>query len=220
MRRWKILHFSVVLPLAFGQENAPIQRKRRDSISVTGPRGEHNSKPSLEFWEDQDSFPKQMYQANLGRLLKKSSKKKKNSDDMSHKLEAVRNDDMSHMLEAVRNDDMSMSMDFGESGECEALPQNQAVLNLLSMNVNESTLQSPSTSQGKAYRWMTTFKRTLDPCGAPSKTLQLYALSVLYFATGGSNWTKKEGWMQNENYCTWYGVTCDLDDKVFELMLG
>lgn len=212
-----ILLFSVLLPLAFGQEKGSLQRKRRDAISVNGPRGGPNSKPSLDFWEDQDSFPSDARQTPRERLLKK--KNKKSSDDLSHMLETV-HDDLSQMLESVKEDEMSMSMNFGEAGECESLPQNQALLDLLSKNAEATNLKDTSTSRGKAFQWLTTFKRTLDPCGAPSQTLQLYALTVFYYATGGSKWTKNEGWMKDENYCSWYGVTCDLDDKVFELMLG
>ncbi|GAX19557.1 hypothetical protein FisN_19Hh135 [Fistulifera solaris] len=141
------------------------------------------------------------------------------SDDLSHMLETV-HDDLSKMLEeSVTEDDMSMSMDFGESSTCESLPQNQAVLELVSKNAATTNLKDPTTSRGKAFQWLTTFKRTLDPCGSPPQTLQLYSLLVFYYATGGSNWTKNDGWLKDENYCSWYGVTCDLEDKVFELTL-
>lgn len=214
MRQWIIPLCLIVLPFVWGYEKRPLERKRKDAISVNGPRGGQSDTPSLMFWEEQDSFPNNGYQKNLARLLYKSKKTKKS------KKSSKSNDDLSHMLEAVKENDMSMSMDYGEAGDCISLPQNQAVFNLLSESSKEATLTNSSTSQGKAYRWMTTFKRTLDPCRAPSQTLQLYALSVLYFATNGSNWTKREGWMKNENYCTWYGITCDFDDNVFELILG
>jgi hypothetical protein len=184
---------------------------------VNGPKAGADVKPSLDFWEDQDSLPSGTHLTN--RKMKKKGGKS-SSDDLSHMLETV-HDDLSKMLEeSVTEDEMSMSMDFGESSECESLPQNQAVLELLSKNAATTNLKDPTTSRGKAFQWLTTFKRTLNPCQAPSQTLQLYSLLVFYYATGGSNWTKNDGWLKDENYCSWHGITCDLEDKVFELTLG
>jgi hypothetical protein len=215
MRRWNFFFWPILLPIVFGQDKG-LQRKRRDSISVNDLKVDDDAKPSLDFWEDQDSFP---IETHPSRKMKKKGGQS-SSDDLSHMLETV-HDDLSKMLEeSVTEDDMSMSMDFGESSTCESLPQNQAVLELVSKNAATTNLRDPTTSRGKAFQWLTTFKRTLDPCGSPSQTLQLYSLLVFYYATGGSNWTKNDGWLKDENYCSWYGVTCDLEDKVFELTLG
>ncbi|MEM9990769.1 MAG: hypothetical protein AAF738_03340, partial [Bacteroidota bacterium] len=50
------------------------------------------------------------------------------------------------------------------------------------------------------------------------------ALMALYNATDGDNWTNKTGWedgAQNTNcdVCTWYGVTCGFQGRVFQLQL-
>jgi hypothetical protein len=39
------------------------------------------------------------------------------------------------------------------------------------------------------------------------------ALSALYNATGGANWSKSYDWFQAANPCTWYGVTCDEEQE-------
>lgn len=54
--------------------------------------------------------------------------------------------------------------------------------------------------------------------------LDLDVLSVLYKSLGGSDWTNSDGWMENNDVCSWYGVTCgedgDSSGRVTKLVLG
>ncbi len=38
------------------------------------------------------------------------------------------------------------------------------------------------------------------------------ALVALYNSTNGAHWTNHDGWLQNNNVCEWYGITCDDND--------
>ena len=42
------------------------------------------------------------------------------------------------------------------------------------------------------------------------RKLQRYALATLYYSTSGFNWTRKDGWLSNENECNWE-FRCDSD---------
>ena len=37
---------------------------------------------------------------------------------------------------------------------------------------------------------------------------EVAALSALYTATGGANWTNSTGWMKSSFCCSWFGITC------------
>lgn len=47
-------------------------------------------------------------------------------------------------------------------------------------------------------------------------------LMQLYDATGGASWNNNDGWGSQDNYCTWYGVSCPLHttQDVTEVMLS
>jgi hypothetical protein len=38
---------------------------------------------------------------------------------------------------------------------------------------------------------------------------QFNALVDLYNSTNGNGWIFNVGWIQNNDYCSWYGITCD-----------
>jgi Leucine-rich repeat (LRR) protein len=52
-----------------------------------------------------------------------------------------------------------------------------------------------------------------EPCtglsGAPLTDCQ--TLVTFYNATGGSGWTNKTNWLANNQFCTWYGISCTGD---------
>jgi Leucine-rich repeat (LRR) protein len=54
--------------------------------------------------------------------------------------------------------------------------------------------------------------------------LDMDILSVLYIDLGGSDWTKSDGWMESNDVCTWYGITCgeegDSQGRVTGIALG
>ena len=45
------------------------------------------------------------------------------------------------------------------------------------------------------------------------------ALRALYDATDGENWLDNSNWDTSPAACTWYGVTCDMFNNVYELNL-
>eukprot|EP00986_Skeletonema_menzelii_P011079 scaffold5610_cov83-Skeletonema_menzelii.AAC.2 len=50
---------------------------------------------------------------------------------------------------------------------------------------------------------------------------QLYALSVLYYATNGDSWGDNSGWLDfSQSECGWYGVTCNDENIVTFLDLS
>ncbi|MEM1247677.1 MAG: PKD domain-containing protein [Acidobacteriota bacterium] len=45
-------------------------------------------------------------------------------------------------------------------------------------------------------------------------------LLELYQSTDGPNWANSTGWLDEKDYCSWYGVTCDAEQSVVALELG
>merc|ERR1712216_499162 len=41
--------------------------------------------------------------------------------------------------------------------------------------------------------------------------VQRDALMDLHKSTNGDGWSQKDGWGVRDDYCTWFGVTCDHD---------
>jgi len=61
---------------------------------------------------------------------------------------------------------------------------------------------------------------TSTPTAAPTvATSDRGALSVLYQATGGANWTRSDNWLTDAPLSAWYGVTTDAGGRVTELRL-
>ena len=46
------------------------------------------------------------------------------------------------------------------------------------------------------------------------------ALTALYNAAGGANWTRNDNWLSGQPLSTWYGVSTDANGRVTELRLG
>ena len=46
------------------------------------------------------------------------------------------------------------------------------------------------------------------------------ALEDIFFATGGENWDRSDGWMETCEPCLWYGVRCDANNRVSALALS
>jgi len=46
-------------------------------------------------------------------------------------------------------------------------------------------------------------------------------LKIFFNATGGPNWKKKDGWMNDDlDFCFWYGITCNDDYEVESIIIG
>ena len=39
-------------------------------------------------------------------------------------------------------------------------------------------------------------------------------LEKLYYATNGPHWKNNQGWLENENFCSWAGVKCDRSQNI------
>eukprot|EP00984_Skeletonema_dohrnii_P010064 scaffold3898_cov102-Skeletonema_dohrnii-CCMP3373.AAC.3 len=96
---------------------------------------------------------------------------------------------------------------------------------LLSANVSsEDVLENGSTSQGKAFVWVTnddTISPPLQPGTNDAQIIQRFVLAAFYYATGGDGWTNKEGWLRSETECGWFRVDCSgSGDMVTELLLN
>lgn len=62
---------------------------------------------------------------------------------------------------------------------------------------------SSDTPQSKALYWLT--DNSEWDAYTDARKIQRYALAVLYFATNGdASWINSEGWLTDENECTWY----------------
>ena len=42
----------------------------------------------------------------------------------------------------------------------------------------------------------------------------------LYLSTNGQYWTMNNNWTTNQSYCTWYGISCDINNQVIEISLS
>ncbi|KAI2512840.1 hypothetical protein MHU86_1629 [Fragilaria crotonensis] len=53
-----------------------------------------------------------------------------------------------------------------------------------------------------------------DGSNATTPETERDILELLYRRSGGHDWRKAEGWLQDDDICTWYGITCNDDGKV------
>ncbi len=51
-----------------------------------------------------------------------------------------------------------------------------------------------------------------------SKT-ECQSLVSLYNETGGDNWINRDGWLQNDTPCSWYGLACDNEGHLSRIIL-
>eukprot|EP00985_Skeletonema_marinoi_P026813 scaffold21131_cov194-Skeletonema_marinoi.AAC.9 len=82
---------------------------------------------------------------------------------------------------------------------------------------SEDALDDGSSSQGKAFLWVTS-EDPIDPQLQPgvhdAQIIQRYILAVLYYATNGEGWGfngadyRNDRWLGIQNECDWYTVTC------------
>jgi hypothetical protein len=93
----------------------------------------------------------------------------------------------------------AVSFDGGASAQLEGTPQNQGVRWLGSSAV---------------YDTLTDQER-----------IQRYSLAVFYYSTNGDRWTNADGWLSDENECSWFtralgGEACDGNGLFIGLLLG
>lgn len=74
-------------------------------------------------------------------------------------------------------------------------------------------LNISGSPQNLAYHWMVNNSLTNE-----GNWLELYSLSVIYYAFAGDKWSHADGWLETGSVCLWVGVDCaglglDLDLK-------
>lgn len=47
--------------------------------------------------------------------------------------------------------------------------------------------------------------------------LTQYALSVFFFGANGREWNSNQGWIEDADFCNWYGLTCSESEEVVEI---
>lgn len=52
------------------------------------------------------------------------------------------------------------------------------------------------------------------------RKVQRWALAILYNALNGGEWTTNNGWTDDSEECTWYGLVCDTSGSVIALELN
>jgi len=82
---------------------------------------------------------------------------------------------------------------------------------------SEDALDDGSSSQGKAFLWVTSedpIEPQLQPGVNNAQIIQRYVLAVLYYATNGEGWgfngaeSTNNRWLGIQNECDWARVTC------------
>lgn len=206
---------AVILSMLLPAESAGtslIQRKRQDVISVP-QRGTATEKLTTMFWDNDQQRDVLSHGSEehftLNRILQ-------DRVTMSMKTMAP----VSPILTSAPAAPVSATSTpaFAPARDCEFLSRDQVLLELLASVSNNSQIEDPSSLQGVAYESI--MSTTLDPCGNPSKSVSFYGLSVLYFSTQGANWTDNTGWLVDSDSCEWYGVTCNSEGEVTEIILG
>ena len=81
---------------------------------------------------------------------------------------------------------------------------------------NFGNIYNTNTPEGKGRDWMINEDAAIN-VEDEQKVQQRYIMSVLYFATNGAFWKRKQNWLNPErSECDWYGITCDNIDNIVE----
>jgi hypothetical protein len=83
-------------------------------------------------------------------------------------------------------------------------PHNQAVLEIASFKRKGFTVSDIAEAKAQAF---------FD--GA----LQLYGIILFYVQMDGDTWENKDNWLENYNFCQWFGVICSSRARIFALSL-
>jgi hypothetical protein len=88
-----------------------------------------------------------------------------------------------------------------------------------SLTVHFVTYQSQSPNSDPPLRSPTIHDEPPLTTGF-NRTTDRLALEELYLATGGANWTNSNGWLTATDFCSWFGVKCDADNRVSTIKLA
>jgi hypothetical protein len=109
---------------------------------------------------------------------------------------------------------------------------------ILEANIDPALLTDLSTPQGLATDWLLN-DDARKLCPDNPKLLQRWALAVMYFSTGGENWTRcsanllaedpcgaelpfiaKQRFLSGFHECEWAGIACNDLECVTEVIFG
>eukprot|EP00980_Cylindrotheca_fusiformis_P024355 scaffold11783_cov120-Cylindrotheca_fusiformis.AAC.15 len=90
---------------------------------------------------------------------------------------------------------------------CSGFSREDYLLRILSQITPVDLLENRLTPQGKAFEYMSKFDPYLaDPCD--KNIAQRYGLITMFYSTKGESWTSSDGWLSDQNECSWEGVDC------------
>ena len=80
-------------------------------------------------------------------------------------------------------------------------------------------LNDPSTPQGMAFDYLANEDPHLDnPCDSDTIE-QRYGLTTFYYSTQGADWTDNQGWLGQDQECSWAGVECEGNSRILSRLL-
>jgi hypothetical protein len=104
------------------------------------------------------------------------------------------------------------------------LTEEEALQQLLNTVSGHELLVQESTPQHQAYLWVLELQQAQaddEDHWTPDQLLERYILAVLYWTTGGPEWTRAEGFLSDVvPVCEWENVLCGVDNTVVQLDLG
>jgi len=118
--------------------------------------------------------------------------------------------------------------------ECQSTPEERvaAIMAILDQVADSILIRDRSTSQGLATEWILN-EDDAGICPDDPKIIQRWALAVMYFSTGGNNWTEcfagdenctnsliyrgEDAFLSPSDECEWAGIACDVEGCVTEI---
>ena len=79
-----------------------------------------------------------------------------------------------------------------------------------------ASMQVPGSAQNQAYVWLAG-NENLSTLST-ERLIQRYALATLYFSTNGPSWSQTQGWLTQDDECSWFstgGVGARCSNNVF-----
>lgn len=104
--------------------------------------------------------------------------------------------------------------------DCNADPERREELIRELLEGTSDDIDDPSTPAGQAADFIINGDPAMvDPCKDPTAVVNRFALSAVYYSTGGEQWRNNDGWLGEDDACDWFGIVCD-GDNIVELNLG
>lgn len=95
--------------------------------------------------------------------------------------------------------------------KCEVteLERSRDILSVLSFVSSPDALITFGTPQFYARAWIDEIDPAIICAEDAARLAQRYRVAVLYYALGGAGWTTSTGWLEGQNECEWFGLSCD-----------